>query len=236
MPFDQMDTAMGFGAAPNKLTPATGLSGTSLPPNVDSGEHENSTLRACFPYLTALLRFAAVAGELRLGVGAVSWTTAYHPGTTMARVLWWGERGRGLSLPLDNQSPAWATFAIRSTPPKFAAYLKDVGKLQIEIENAEDSSVVGTVEVAVNTLSNGTDLDEWVPILGFDRKSLGQVRVIAKITVDFSTSLLRQSPDPDAFVFLRCSRPCSHPNSLGLRSNMIVLAVPQPARNPLLQT
>jgi len=198
MPFHEMDTAVGFGMAPNKLNPhgSDPLCGTSLPPGVDAGVFQekndppaNVRTGRCLLCRLVLLStllcgvVAAVAGELRIGVGAASWTVAYHPGSTVARVHWWGEKGRGLTLPLDNESPAWATFAVRSTAGKFGAYLRDVSKLQLEIENAQTGEVVGTVEVPVASLSSGVELDEWIPILGFDSKKMGQLRVIAKMTV-----------------------------------------------------
>ena len=80
----------------------------------------------------------------------------------------------------DKDQYSAVQFALRSTPSKISMYLDHVHKLVMDVLD-EKAAAVGTIELDLANAVNAP-IDKWVNVLSHDRRALGQIRVVFRVT------------------------------------------------------
>ena len=120
-------------------------------------------------------------GELQLRVDNLRWDLARGPSNVHARVKWWGEPGDGSIIRL-RPSPGGRDghvlrFPVTSGPKPMRRYLKDMATLVLGIEDSRSCSQKGIVSVDVRMLDPQTPITGCYPIVGQNRRALGNIDV-----------------------------------------------------------
>ncbi|XP_074996519.1 C2 domain-containing protein 3 isoform X3 [Calonectris borealis] len=119
---------------------------------------------------------------LRCTVPRVLWT-APKPPAAFVRLRWWGETSDGTvfqpaSRPGQPAGRTTARYAVRCGPRQFAAYLRDMGVLVLEVMTKLDHLPVGRVQITgLSQLSPSHPIDGFFTVVSPTSDKLGELQV-----------------------------------------------------------
>ena len=119
-----------------------------------------------------------VKGQLRcfvsVTVDEIKWQVDNHPKDIQVGLQWWGETGDGTmfwpsragkksSFPASSNT---VLFPVCSGPNQFAAYLKDMNVLVLDVLHSKSLKPFGRVEIHdIKDLSGNNPIDRWYPVI-----------------------------------------------------------------------
>ncbi|XP_071613890.1 C2 domain-containing protein 3 isoform X2 [Heliangelus exortis] len=119
---------------------------------------------------------------LRCTVSRILWTGPKAP-TALVRLRWWGETSDGIVFQPSSRAgqaagTTTARFPVRCGPRQFAAYLRDMGVLVLEVLNKPDHLPIGKVEIpGLSQLSPSHPIKGFFSIISPTSEKLGELQV-----------------------------------------------------------